>query len=109
MPEDYYESQGLTSDATMHEMFAKRSKNFTRGLMTDKRMFESVIPRWEVKDGKMVKLELLAIELGFEDARKHGGLPAPAKDSTILERYAQLSEPFGVKMKINGNIAEVEL
>ena len=109
MPEDYYESQGLTSDATMHEMFAKRSKNFTRGLMTDKRMFESVIPRWEVKDGKMVKLELLAIELGFEDARKHGGLPAPAKDSAILERYAQLSEPFGVKMKINGNIAEVEL
>lgn len=109
MPEDYYESQGLTSDATMHEMFAKRSKNFTRGLMTDKRMFESVIPCWEVRDGKLVKLELLAIELGFEDARKHGGLPMPAKDSAILERFAQMSEPFGVKMQIHGNTAEVIL
>lgn len=109
MPEDYYESQGVTSDATMHEIFAKRSKNFTRGLMTDKRMFESVIPRWEVQDGKLVKLELLAIELGFEDARKHGGLPAPAKGSAILERYAKMSEPYGVKMKISGNIAEVIL
>lgn len=109
MPEDYYESQGLTSDTTMHEMFAKRSKNFTRGLMTDKKMFESVIPRWEIKDGKLVKLELLAIELGFEDARKHGGLPMPAKDSAILERYAAMSEPYGVKMRIHGNTAEVIL
>ena len=109
MPEDYYEAQGVTSDATMHEIFARRSKNFTRGLMTDKRMFESVIPRWEVQDGKIVKLELLAIELGFEDARKHGGVPAPAKDSAILERYAELSKPFGVEMEINGNIATVKL
>ena len=77
--------------------------------MTDKRMFESVIPRWEVRDGKIVKLELLAIELGFEDARKTGGLPMPAKDSAILERYAEMSAPFGVKMKINGNIAQVEV
>ena len=47
--------------------------------------------------------------LGFEDARKTGGLPVPAKDSAILERYAEMSAPFGVKMKINGNIAEVEV
>ena len=108
-PEDMFDGQGLTSDATMHELFAKRSRNFTRGLMTDKKMFEAVIPRWEVQDGKLVKLELLAIELGFEDSRKHGGLPAPAKDSAILERFAKMSEPFGIQMKIHGNTAEVIL
>lgn len=109
MPEDYYEEKGLSSDATMHELFAKRSKNFTRGLQTDKKMFESVIPRWEIVDGKMVKLELLAIELGFGKGRAQGGLPAPAKDSSILERYAKMSEPFGTKMQIHGNTATVVL
>lgn len=109
VPEDYYESQGLTSDDTMHQLFIKRSKNFTRGLSTKKIMFETVIPRWEVQDGKLVKLELLAVELGFEEARKHGGLPAPAEGSAILERFAEMSAPYGVKMKINGNIAEVIL
>ncbi len=108
-PEDMYEEEGLTSDATMHELFANRSKNFTRGLQTDRRMFESVIPRWEVVDGKMVKLELLAIELGFGKGRAQGGVPAPAKDSSILERYAAMSEPFGTKMEINGNVATVIL
>lgn len=109
MPEDYYASQGFTSDATMYEVFAKRSNNFTRGLQTDKRMFESVIPRWEIKDGKLEKLELLAIELGFGKGRAQGGLPMPAKDSSILERYAEMSKPFGVKMEINGNVATVIL
>ena len=109
MPEDYYTEKGLTSDATMHEVFAKRSNNFTRGLQTDRRMFESVIPRWEVKDGKITKLELLAIELGFGKGRSQGGLPAPAKDSSILERFAEMSKPYGVKMKINGNVATVIL
>ena len=109
MPEDYYEEKGMTSDATMHEVFAKRSNNFTRGLQTDRKMFESVIPRWEVRDGKMVKLELLAIELGFGKGRATGGLPAPAADSAILERYAEMSKPFGTKMEIHGNIATVIL
>ena len=109
MPEDYYTEKGMTSDATMHEVFAKRSNNFTRGLQTDKKMFESVIPRWEIQDGKLVKLELLAIELGFGKGRAQGGLPAPAKDSSILERYAKMCEPYGVKMEINGNVATVIL
>lgn len=109
LPEEYYDEKGLTSDATMHELFAKRSNNFTRGLQTDKKMFETVIPRWEVVDGKMVKLELLAVELGFGIGRARGGLPAPAKDSSILERYAEMSKPFGTKMEINGNVATVIL
>ena len=109
MPEEFYAGQGLTSDATMHEVFARRSNNFTRGLQTDRRMFESVIPRWEIEDGKLIKLELLAIELGFGKGRAQGGLPAPAKDSSILERYAEMSKPYGVEMEIHGNVATVIL
>ena len=109
-PEDYYTDKGMTSDGTMHELFRKRSANFTRGLQTDRKMFESVIPRWETDEtGKLIKLELLAIELGFGLPRSRNGMPAPAKDSAILERYAEMSAPYGTKMKINGNVAEVIL
>ncbi len=108
-PEEDYEKQGLTSDATMHELFAKRSKGFVRGLQTDKRMFESVIPRWEIVDGKVIKLELLAIELGFGLPRSRSGMPAPAKGSGILQRLKEMSEAYGTKMEINGNIATVVL
>ena len=109
LPEEYYEAQGLTSDATVREVFTKRSKNFTRGLQTDRRMFESVIPRWEVVDGKMTKLELLPITLGFGLPRSRNGNPAPAADDSILRRLAEMSEPFGTKMEIKNGIATVIL
>lgn len=109
-PEDYYTEKGMTSDDTMHELFKKRSANFTRGLQTDRKMFESVIPRWEMdENGKLTKLELMAIELGFGLPRSRGGMPAPAKDSSILERLAEMSAPYGTKMEINGNKAEIIL
>ena len=109
-PEDYYTDKGMTSDDTMHDLFKKRSANFTRGLQTDRRMFESVIPRWETdENGKLKKLELLAIDLGFGLPRSRNGMPAPAKGSEILERYAEMSKAYGTKMEISGNVATVIL
>lgn len=109
-PEDMFVKYGLTSDASMYELYRTRSADFTRGLMVQPVMFESVIPRWEVDEsGKMTKLELLAIELGFEKPRSRSGLPAPAKDDSILRRFAEMSAPYGVKMEIHGNKATVIL
>jgi hypothetical protein len=109
-PEDMFTKYGLTSDASMYELYRTRSADFTRGLMVQPVMFESVIPRWEVDEsGKMTKLELLAIELGFEKPRSRSGLPAPAKDDSILRRFAEMSAPYGVKMEIHGNKATVIL
>lgn len=109
-PEDYYTEKQMTSDDTMHDLFKKRSANFTRGLQTDRKMFESVIPRWEMdENGKLTKLELMAIELGFGLPRSRGGMPAPAKDDSILRRLAEMSVPYGTKMEISGNKATVIL
>ena len=57
----------------------------------------------------MVSLELLAVELSFGKGRAQAGVPAPAKDGSILERYAKMSAPYGTKMEISGNIARVVL
>ena len=87
----------------------KASKDFTRGLQTDRRMFESVIPRWEMEDGRLTKLELMPIELGFGLPRSQSGLPVRAKDNAILEKLAEISKPYGTEMIIKDGIAEVVL
>lgn len=106
-PEDYYEKYGLSSDETMHELIRVRSKDFTRGLQTKKVMFESVIPRWEMQDGRLIKLELLPVELGFGKPRSVNGNPSPAKDDSILLRLEKMSRKYGTQMKIHDGIAEI--
>lgn len=109
-PEDAYEKYSFSSDDMMHDMLKKRTKGFTVGLMSTPKMMETVIPRWETdENGNIIKLELLAVELGLGMNKGRAGNPRPAADSAILERYAEMSAPYGVKMTINGNTATVEL
>ena len=66
-----------------------------------KRMMEAVIPYFEIEDGKLVQLELLPIELGFEEPRYRIGDPYVCTDRGILERLAQMSEPYGTKITVD--------
>lgn len=110
LPEDLYEKYGLTSDSTMRELFRVRSKDYTRGLMTDKRMFESFIPYFELEDGKLTRLELLPIELEFDAPRWRNGNPRVKTDRNIIERLKDMSKEFGTEIKINEQgIGVVEL
>lgn len=106
-PADYFEKYNLPSDATMHELFKIRDKNFTVGLQTKREMWETVIPYWEMENGELKKLTLFSAELGFGLPRSRSGWPVPAKDSGILERLAKISAPYGTKMKISENRAEI--
>lgn len=108
-PEDLYESYGLTSDAGMQELYRVRTKDYTRGLLADPRFLESVIPYFEVEDGKTTKLLLYPIELGYGKSRWEVGIPTPAKDDKILHRLAKLSEAFGTKINIKNGVGEVVL
>ena len=100
-PEDMYEKYGLTSDDPLCEIYRKRSRNYTVGLLTDKRMMEAVIPYFEMENGKLTHLELLPIELGFGEPRYRLGNPRVCKDRGIIERYAEMSAPFGTKITVN--------
>ncbi len=102
-PEDMYEKYGLTSDDPLCEIYRKRSRNYTVGLLTDKRMMEAVIPYFEMENGELTKLELLPIELGFGEPRYRLGNPRVCKDRGIIERYAEMSESYGTKITVNGD------
>ena len=90
-------------------MFTNRSDGGKKGLYYQKIMFESVVPYWEAEDGKLTKLQLLPVELGFGQPRSHGGLPHPEPDGGILERLAAMSAPWGTKITVEKGIGTVTL
>jgi len=102
-PEDMYEKYGLTSDDPICEIYRRRSRDYTVGLLTDKRMMEAIIPYFEMEDGNLTHLELLPIELGFGEPRYRLGNPRVCKNCGIIERYAEMSAPYGTKISINSD------
>ena len=98
-PADFYQKHGVDKSATVKELLATRSKNFTVGLMTDKRMFLSVIPYWETEGKKLKKLTLLPI-LGKMDGNKSEiGLPRKVDPSEVIDYLGEMSKPYGVTLK----------
>lgn len=100
-PEEMYEKQGLNSDATMRELFCNRSAGYTRGLMRDHRMLESVVPYFEMEDGKLTYLELMPIELQFDKKVWQSGNPRFSASHGIIERLRDMSAPFGCEIEID--------
>lgn len=107
-PEDFYSKQGMTSDATVHDLLKKRSNNFQRGLMEDPVMAESVIPYWEMENGELTKLELLPITCYKNDNHSLSGIPVEAKNPDFVDRLAKLSAPYGVKMRYEDGVIKCE-
>lgn len=99
-PEEFYATYGLTSEATMHELFKVRSKNFTRGLQTKPEMFETIIPYWIMERGKLIHLEILPVELGFGMKKSVNGWPRIDKRNDILEHMQRLSEKYGTHIEM---------
>ena len=102
-PVGFFEKQGMTGSEGLDEMFEKRSDHGQKGLYYSRVMFEAVVPYWEAEDGKLRKLKLLPVELGFGKKRSVGGWPAPDAHSGILERLAEMSLPYGTKIEIGSD------
>ena len=105
-PEEFFNKYGLTSDSTVHELLRTRSANFTRGLMEDVKMMETVIPYWETdENGKLTKLELLPVTIMKDTNKAQRGLPALSEDTSFIERLAKISEPYGTKITMKNGVA----
>ena len=100
-PEEAYALQKLTSDATMRELFYDRTAGYTRGLIRDHRMVEAVVPYFEMEDGKLTYLELLPVELNYDQPTWRAGNPRFSKDHGIIERLAEMSRDFGTEITVD--------
>lgn len=106
-PADFYENYGLVGDEGMEKLLDTRSQGGKKGLMYDRKMMETFVPFWEMEDGKLTKLELLPVDLGFDLEVKHPlrGVPVATTDMACMERLKELSEKLGTKMHFeNGKV-----
>ena len=100
-PEDMFEKYNMTSDNTLREMFCQRSNNYTRGLLADHYMMEAVVPYFEMENGELTHLELMPVELGFDEPRWRNGNPRFDANRGIIQRLAEMSESYGTKITVD--------
>ena len=104
-PDEFFARYSLDAGRdTVHDLLKRRSHNFTRGLMEDRRMMESVIALWESDDdGSLRSLSLMPIELCMRGRKSEVGLPRRAERLDFIERLAAISSPYGVEMAIDND------
>ena len=97
-PAEFYAKVGVDGDATVHELLKTRSADFTRGLMTDPRMFLNVIPLWETEGTKLKTLRLLPLMGNMDGNKSEIGLPRICDAERVVSYLGKMSEPYGVKL-----------
>ncbi len=98
-PQEFYEKYGLSaSTATVHKLLKTRSKDFSVGLMTDKRMFQTVIPLWETDGTKLVSIKLMPVQAAMEGNKSEIGLPRRVDGYEICEYLNDMCKLYGTKI-----------
>lgn len=102
-PAEFFDIYGLDANHTPSDAFDARSKNGTKGLVVNRKVFESVMASFQVEDGEIDRVELIPITLGFEKKRSLKGRPelAAVEDGErILAELAALSAEYETKIEI---------
>lgn len=107
LPHDFYAKYDLNFDHNVADALDKRSDNGKKGLGVNPDVWESVIPYWKMKNGKLKEIELYPIDLGYGLPRYRRGWPKIADTNSALESLQKLSEPFGTKIEIKNNIGMI--
>ena len=97
-PAEFFTKYGLHPDSTVHDLLKKRSKDFTIGVMTDPRMFLTVLPLWEAEDGKLKSMKLIPLELSMDGNKSEIGLPRICNAEKVVSYLGKMSEPYGVTL-----------
>lgn len=106
-PADFYEKYGLGHQHRPADAYDARSQHGTTGLAADAEVWESVIPYWKMRNGKLTELTLYPLELGSGRPRYRRGWPQLAASCEVLTRMAVLSEPCGVTIQIEDGVGKV--
>ncbi len=97
-PSEFYDKVGVPNNSTVHDLLRTRSADFTRGLMTDPRMFLNVIPLWETEGTKLKSMRLLPL-MGKMDGKKcEEGLPRLCDAEQVVSYLGKMSAPYGITL-----------
>ena len=87
----------------------KRSKNGTVGYIVQENIWRSVMAAFTAEDGKITEVQLYPITLNVDLSRGRLGSPTLLKGSDTLQYLASLSEPFGTKIEIDGDVGRIRI
>ena len=110
IPADGYERFRADPDLTPGQVYQKRTQGDQTGFPADRRYWESIVPTLRYEGGangqKILRsIELTPIAIGWKDTRHRRGRPrlaGPEEGSAILDRFAELSRPFGTELGNDG-------
>lgn len=97
-PAEFFEKHNVAADATVHDLLKTRSKNFTVGLMTDPRMFLTVLPMWEAEGGKLKSMKLVPVMGAMEGNKSEIGLPRLCDADKVIKYLGDMSAPYGIEL-----------
>ncbi len=102
-PPDFCEQHGVPVDSDAKTAFNARSKGGKVGLHAFRPNFLSVLPRIEVKEGRVAAVTMLPIELHFGCDWSVNGLPRVADaeaTKVIFDTLSRLSKPYGTTLTL---------
>ena len=105
IPADGYERFRADPELKPGQVYQTRTRGDQGGFPADPRYWESLVPvlSW---DGRNLRdLSLIPISLGWKEPRHKRGRPRLADQEhgrAILERFADLSKPFGTTVDVEG-------
>ena len=102
-PEEFYNQYGLTAKSTVHELLKTRSKDFKIGLMQKEVMNQTVIPYWEMKDGKVESITLYPVSIDMTGNKAERGLPRLDKDAKFMDEFARRCALYGTTLTKNAD------
>lgn len=103
LPHDFYTKYGMGFEENVADAIDVRSDYGKKGLGVNPYVWESIIPTWTMKDGKLETITLYPIDLGFGLPRHQRGWPKIVKNSKAIEELQRLSKPFGTHIEIENN------
>lgn len=111
-PSYNYDTVKLDFSATPADFYEARSEHDSRGFPSNPVYWESIVTRCEFASGKLSRLTLHPIDLGFGRPRSQRGRPMLADSdlaSKILTRMESLSAPFGTEIAVRDSIGVVKV
>jgi len=111
-PTEFYDLYDLGVDNTVSDGLDARSANETRGLVVDRKVYESAMVSFTVSEGEIDAITLTPLSLGFEHGRSRRGRPQIAdqeKAERILRDIANLSLEFGTNIEIEDGRGKIAL
>ena len=112
LPSDSYERFSAEPDMTPGQVYRLRTDNDRRGFPADRRYWESLVPMLAWRDGVLAGIDLIPVGLGLGERAHRRGRPRLAtgeEAARILDRFAELSKPFGATIERHGDTARVHL